>query len=342
MYTDSIIGLFGRQTRRRRAIRLVPMAAMVVLSVLVVSCGRRRGDAAPPRASFSWPAMGTVAEFEAAGDPAMASRMRNVVADALAEVEGELSAFVTNSVVSRLNHGETVEVPETGHAATVIRFALETAEASGGAFDLTVGPLMRAWGFRGGGVALPPLGVLSNALASVGWWRVRLDPAGQGRVRISARGAEIDLGGIAKGYAVDLAVDRLAEAGRTDFLVNLGGNIRVCGSPGPGRADWNIAVRDPSGRRPPSPLPRRLRSGEAVATSGSYERFVEINGKRFSHIIDPRTGIPVDNGLASVSVIAPSAMMADAYSTTLFVLGEKAGLAFLAARPGCTAAFIRQ
>ncbi len=343
---DTIAAERQRHPWRRLAVRVALLAAIVAFSFWADTREKRamarRGGASSPRASFAWPAMGTVAEFEAAGDPAMAARMRNVVADAFAEVEEELSVFLTNSVVSRLNRGEAVEVPESGHAATVIGFALETAEASGGAFDPTVGPLMRVWGLRGGGGALPPLNVISNTLASVGWWRVRLVPVGEGRVRISTRGAEIDLGGIAKGYAVDLAVHRLAEAGRTDFLVNLGGNIRVHGAPATGRADWNIAVRDPSGRRPPSPLPRHLRSGEAVATSGSYERFVEINGKRFSHIIDPRIGTPVDNGLASVSVIAPSAMMADAYSTTLFVLGGKAGAAFLATRPGCTAAFIKR
>ena len=159
---------------------------------------------------------------------------------------------------------------------------------------------------------------------------------------VSAGGAELDFGAIAKGYAVDLAYERLVESGFTDFLINLGGNIRVCGSPEPGRKEWNVAVRDPSGRRPPSLLPRPLRSGEAVATSGSYERFIEIDGRRFSHIIDPRTGHPVDNGLGSVSVIAPSAMMADAYSTTLFVLGREQGAAFLAKRPQCTVLFISQ
>ena len=299
------------------------------------------GTASKPRACFAWPAMGTVAEFEAAGDPALAARMRNVVADAIAEVEDELSAFKSGSVVDFLNRGN-VDISESSHAATVLRYALEVAKSSGGAFDPTVGPLMRAWGFRGGVPAVPSDAVLSNALAGVGWRRVRVGPSAAGRLRISAGGAEIDLGAIAKGYAVDLAYERLVEAHRTDFLINLGGNIRVSGSPGPGRKEWNIAVRDPSGRRPPTPLPRPLRDGEAVATSGSYERFVEIDGRRYSHIIDPRTGLPVDNGLGSVSVIAPTAMEADACSTALFVLGRKAGAAFLAARPGCTAVFIEQ
>ena len=138
MYTDPSTKFPGRQTWRRRAMRLAPMAAIAVLTFCAVSCGKRgrEGGAAPtPRAGFSWPAMGTVAEFEAAGDPAMAARMRNVVADAFTEVEEELSLFLTNSVVSRLNHGETVEVPENGHAATVIGFALETASVDSSVFN---------------------------------------------------------------------------------------------------------------------------------------------------------------------------------------------------------------
>ncbi len=339
---DTIAAQRQRRPWRRLALRVALLAAIAAFSfwadVREKRDGAGRGEASS-RASFAWPAMGTVAEFEAAGDSAAAGRMRNVVADAIAEVEDELSAFITNSVVFHMNRGETVEVPDHGHSATVIRFALEMAEASGGAFDPTVGRLMRLWGFRGVSATLT-LGMVSNAVASAGWWHVSVRPAGKGRVAIDAGGAEIDLGAIAKGYAVDLAFERLAEANCTDFLINLGGNIRVSGSPEAGRSEWNIAVRDPSGSRPPAPLPRPLRDGEAVATSGSYERFVEINGRRYSHIIDPRTGLPVDNGLGSVSVIAPTAMEADALSTTLFVLGREAGSTFISARPGCTAVFI--
>ncbi len=293
--------------------------------------------------SFSWPVMGTVAELNirGAGEKA-AEEARALAGDAFRLVETNLSVFVADSLVARLNRGENVRVAADGPFATVARFALETAEASGGAFDPTVNPLMRVWGFRGGIPAVPSPAALSNALATVGWRRLILSPTSNGDLLTSSGGAEVDFGAIAKGYAVDCAYDALVANGFTDFLINLGGNIRVCGSPAPDRADWNIAVRDPSGRKPPSPLPRPLRSGEAVATSGSYERFVEIDGRRYSHIIDPRTGLPVDNGLGSVSVIAPTAMEADACSTALFVLGLKAGAAFLAARPGCTAAFIEQ
>lgn len=292
--------------------------------------------------SFSWPAMGTVAEFSMRADGITAERAQKLAATAFTLVETNLSVFAADSAVSRLNKGETISMASDAPFVKVVRFALETAEASGGAFDPTVNPLMRAWGFRGGTPSIPSETALSNALASVGWRRISLVDGKPGEIVVSAGGAELDFGAIAKGYAVDLAYERLVESGFMDFLINLGGNIRVCGSPEPGRKEWNVAVRDPSGRRPPSPLPRPLRSGEAVATSGSYERFVEIDGRRFSHIIDPRTGMPVDNGLGSVSVIAPSAMMADAYSTALFVLGREAGSAFTARQPQCTAIFITQ
>jgi thiamine biosynthesis lipoprotein len=284
--------------------------------------------------------MGTVAEFSTRADGATAERAQKLVARAFRLVETNLSVFVADSAVSRLNRGEIISMASDAPFVKVVRFALETAEASGGAFDPTVNPLMRAWGFRGGAPSVPLETVLSNALATVGWRRISISNGTTGEIVVSAGGAELDFGAIAKGYAVDFAYERLVENGFTDFLINLGGNIRVCGSPEPGRKEWNVAVRDPSGRRPPSPLPRPLRSGEAVATSGSYERFVEIDGRRYSHIIDPRTGHPVDNGLGSVSVIAPTAMEADAYSTTLFVLGREAGAAFLATRSGCTAVFI--
>ena len=291
--------------------------------------------------SFSWPAMGTVAEFSMRADGVTAERAQKLAAKAFHEVNTNLSVFVQDSDVSRLNRGETVRVGTLSHLVEVLLFALETSEASGGAFDPTVNPLMRLWGFRGGRPSIPSETAISNVMATVGWRRIILTLVeNDSVVLVSAGGAELDFGAIAKGYAVDLAYERLVESGFTDFLINLGGNIRVCGSPEPGRKEWNVAVRDPSGRRPPSPLPRPLRSGEAVATSGSYERFVEIDSRRFSHIIDPRTGHPVDNGLGSVSVIAPSAMMADAYSTTLFVLGREAGSAFIAHRPNCTAVFI--
>jgi thiamine biosynthesis lipoprotein len=198
------------------------------------------------------------------------------------------------------------------------------ARDTDGAFDPTVNPLMRLWGFRGGETRTAPPGddEIAAALERVGWSHVALVKTlvGGMSVFMGRSGMEIDLGGIAKGAAVDFAFDRLRAAGYRDFMVNLGGNIRVSGRPEPGRDEWRVAIRDPANPDATVGDPVILQDGEAVATSGSYERFVEIGGVRYSHIIDPRTGRPAGRA-GSVSVVAPTAAEADAYSTASFVQG---------------------
>jgi thiamine biosynthesis lipoprotein len=148
---------------------------------------------------------------------------------------------------------------------------------------------------------------------------------------------QLDLGAIAKGYAVDQAWNRLKAAGLTNVLIDLGGNLRSIGEAAPGRGGWRVGVRNPFD----DSLVARflLRDGEAVATSGNYERFVEIEGVRYAHIMDPRTGAPV-TGMAGTTVAAPSAMLADALSTTLFILGPQRGAELLRKHPGCEALWI--
>ena len=234
---------------------IIFVLAAAVLGGLVVAVLPHLGLGRPPVAqqSFSWPVMGTVAEFTMRADGITAERAQKAVATAFHIVETNLSVFIADSAVSRLNRGESIRMASDAPFAKVVRFAMETAKNSDGAFDPTVNPLMRAWGFRGGTPSVPSGTTLSNTLASVGWRRISISNENIGEIVVSAGGAELDFGAIAKGYAVDLAYERLVASGFTDFLINLGGNIRVCGSPEPGRKEWNVAVRDPSGHRPPSP-----------------------------------------------------------------------------------------
>lgn len=285
----------------------------------------------PARQTTNWIAMGTVAAFTSAGGADHAA-WAETVRGAFEDVERRLSLFRADSDLSRLNASGFIDLPAAVaegecDVAGVVAYALAVARDTDGAFDPTVNPLMRLWGFRKGvAVVEPPSDEsMRKALAMVGWRHVALATNDDGRVtlRLDARGVELDLGGIAKGYAVDLACARLAKAGAGDFIVNLGGNIRVCGRPDAARETWRIAVRDPNDPSRTTGDIVELADGEAVATSGSYERFVEIGGRRYSHIIDPRTGRPVARG-GSVSVVAPSAMEADAYSTALFVQGAGA------------------
>ena len=251
-----------------------------------------------------------------------------IVRDAFEEVEAAASVFREDSPIARLNATGSVRLspimPGNFDLAALLQRALDMALATDGAFDPTVNPLMRLWGFRKDGIPVKPPSdeAIAAALEKVGWGNVILSPAPDGATDVSfmRQGMQLDLGGIAKGAAVDYAFDKLRMANFTDFLINLGGNIRVSGRPERDRDEWRVAIRDPANPSRTTGQIAILHSGEAVATSGSYERYVEIDGRRFSHIVNPRTGHPVARQ-GSVSVVADTAERADACSTAFFVMG---------------------
>lgn len=307
---------------------------LLMFATGVCACSRRQ----PPE-SRQWLCMGTAAAVSApAGQHERLERVRQTVSDVFAAVENDLSIFRAGSVVTAINAaaGTDTMTPINAHAAQVIGLALEAAATSNGAFDPTVGPLMTLWGFRGTPVAHPPTTAAITAVREcVGWRHVQLDTSRSDAptASLSRPGMHLDLGGIAKGYAVDLAYDRLREVDESDFLINLGGNIRACGVPGAGRDGWRVGVRDPYHNNDLLGM-LTLHNGEAVATSGNYERFVVLDGVRYAHIIDPRSGRPII-GVAGVTVVAPTATQADALSTALFVLGPEEGLKLLKQTPDC-------
>lgn len=283
--------------------------------------------------------MGTIATVSV---PAVAAAAlpahRAEVACRFAEIEASLSAFRPESDLGRLNAAAGGEPLAVGsETLAVLAAALRAATASGGAFDPTVGPLMAAWGFRGTNqIDAPPMvAVLAEAHSRVGWTNVLV--LGH-TASLRRAGMRLDLGGIAKGYAVDEAWNRLRAAGVTDFTVNLGGNLRCGGQAAPDRTGWRVGVRNPFDTSQVLGV-LILQDGEAVATSGNYERFVTLAGRRYAHIIDPRSGRPVE-GLAGVTVLATTALDADALSTALFVLGPQAGRQLLRNYPGCEAVWI--
>jgi thiamine biosynthesis lipoprotein len=238
-----------------------------------------------------------------------------------ARVDSLMSNWTSTSEVARLNRVASREAavvhPEV---AVVLDSALAMWRRSDGAFDITVEPLVRLWGFLGGTRRVPSDAEIEATLPKVGAERVRFDAATR-TLRFDRADMKIDLGGIAKGYAVDVAAETLAAQGIADGLVNISGNMRALGSPA-GASSWRIGIRDPRDRMPyfaRIQLPR----DRGVSTSGQYEQFLADNGKTYGHIIDPRTGRPSD-GLISVTVIAPTALDADTWDTPLFVLGRAA------------------
>lgn len=252
----------------------------------------------------------------------------------LHRIESVMSTWRPASEISRMNaNADGTMRTVSRELFTVVDSAFYYAAVTGGAFDITARPLVRLWGFQGGEARLPSETEIDSALELVGYEHVALDASIPGMALPA--GMELDLAGIAKGYAVDRCVAMLVARGVTSALVNLGGNIYALGAP-PGKRGWSIGIRDPWGER--STVGALILKDEAVATSGNYENFVEIDGVRYGHIIDPSTGHTVDHAL-SVTVTASTALASDALATGLFVLGGERGSELVRRLAGVKALF---
>ncbi len=260
-----------------------------------------------------------------------------VLRDAMAECERWerlLSATAEGSDVWRINHagGAATEVaPET---AEILRCAAEISALSDGAFDITVAPLSALWDFKAEHPVLPEADALRGAAERVDWRRVAVS----GRSVTLPEGMRIDLGGIAKGYIADAVKRYLAERGVESGILSFGGNIVTLGAK-PDGSPWKVGIQDidrPAG----TPMLVAETRGVSVVTSGTYERGFDLDGVRYHHLLDPGTGWPVQNGLASVTVFAESSMRADALATAAFVLGAEKGAELIGKLPGTEAVFI--
>lgn len=245
----------------------------------------------------------------------------------LAGVNASMSNWDGHSEVSRFNASPVGEwMTLSPSLAEVVGTALELSGMSDGAFDVTVGALVDAWGFGPAPARdFPDDEEIGTALARTGYRHLELVDS---RLR-KTEDVRIDLSAIAKGYGVDAMAAAVADQGCTDYLVEIGGEVRVQGHSPRGRP-WRLGIEAPDG----SGSAHRIvtMSEGAIATSGDYRNFFERDGKRYSHTIDPRLGTPVEHVLASATVVHASAMWADGYATLIAVLGPEAGLAFAEAR----------
>jgi len=286
--------------------------------------------------------MGTVAAVQCVNHAA-APQARDLAQAAFDDLDRELSSWKNDNTLAAVNRtaGSDQPISISQDFAIVLRAALDICKESDGAFNPLIGPVMHAWGFNGAAPrpSQPNEAELKAATALADWHGVTLsDQSGSATVHLSTSGMQLDLGAIAKGYAVDVAWTRLRDAGHTNLLIDLGGNLRAIGEAAPGRNGWRTGVRNPFVKDALIGM-FLMHDGEAVATSGNYERFVEIENVRYAHIMDSRTGRPVI-GMAGTTIIAPDAMTADALSTTLFILGPQKGADLLRKHPGCEALWI--
>ncbi len=306
-------------------------AALIILAAVLPGCSfLRRTPTAKPRerVEFMMDTMVRITWFDTADDGAVDQAFAAIEA-----VEAKMSAHLEDSEVAKINAMAGVApVRVSSDTLATIQIGLDVGKLSGGAFDITIKPLVDLWGIGKKETYVPSDDEIARARALVDYRKVRVDAA-RSEVMLENPGMGIDLGGVAKGYAVDAAAQVLRECGVKHALINAGGDVYVIGDK-PGGVPWRIGVQHP--RKSEEFIAVAELTDTAAVSSGDYQRYVEFGGQRFHHIIDPRLGRP-SAGLVSTTVLHPSAAWADALSTAVFVLGPEHGMALANAVAGAEA-----
>ena len=245
------------------------------------------------------------------------------------------SSYNEESEISKINSagGAPVEVsPET---AALIKKGIYYSELSGGAFDITIGPVSRLWDFKSGEHIIPDAGAIAEALSHVNYENIMVS---DNVVTLTDPAAAIDLGALAKGYVADRIRDYLEKQGVKRAFINLGGNILAMGTK-PDGSDYNVGIQAPF-KDTGEPITSVKVADKSVVTSGTYQRYFEADGKLYHHILDPRTGYPCENTLTSVTISTNSSLTADAFSTTCFLLGYDESMKMISQMENVDAIFI--
>lgn len=317
------------------------MRSIILIALLCLGASGCGQSSSPTQHEFGGSTMGTTysVKIVAPMDEAARDRLSQLFRQTLDDIEGQTSTYIPDSELSLFNSNTSTDwVNVSAGLCSLIAAAQDLSRETHGAFDITVGPLVNLWGFGPAASRdAPPADAEIEALsAQVGFTRLQADCAVPA-LRKSHPGLYVDLSAWAKGYAADELAARLLASGIDNFLVEVGGELRVQGHNATGK-HWAVAIEKPTpnGRDVQSILHL---SDTGLATSGDYRNYFEYDGQRYSHTIDPRTGRPVTHQLASVTVIHKSAATADGLATALLVLGPDDGQA-LAAELGIQAIFL--
>ena len=285
-------------------------AALLSAAFLLTGCSGAPAQE-PETATFF--AMDTAMDFTVYGDAALLDEAETLIGS----LEEQVSVTDEHSNIYAIDHTGSGSL--SGNAAELMAQALELCRRTGGALDISVYPIVRAWGFTTGSYQVPDEETIQSLLPLVDYTQIQYDAA-TGVVTLP-EGMEIDLGSVAKGYAGQLAAQMLREHGVQSALLNLGGNVQTVGAK-PDGSPWQIGIKDPKGEDAMMVLSI---ADQAVVTSGGYERYFEQDGQTYWHIMDPFTGHPADSGLISVTIVGDEGVVCDGLSTALFVMGlEKA------------------
>ncbi len=284
-----------------------------------------------PLRKLSFPALGTNCEvqYAAPGGDQQAAVFERAVVAWVGAFEARYSRFRPDSLLSKINAAAGRDwVAVDAEMETMFKLCDTLHFMTQGVLDPTTLPLIRLWNYQAETPRLPTDPEIAAARALIGWKKVQRSP---GRVFLPEPGMALDFGGFGKEYAVDIAAQIAADHGIVNSLVDFGHDLRATGTP-PGRPAWHIGLEDP--QRPGETAGSVAVSNKGVASSGDYIRRFVVGGKRFGHIIDPRTGRPVAHGALQATVVTASCLQAGALSTTAFVLGVPQGIEYIQSFPG--------
>ena len=286
------------------------ISAMLSALLFLTGCS---AESSPEPVQGTFFAMDTMMDFTIYGESGLIDQSESLIAS----LESLVSVTDTGSELYAIN--QTGSGTLTGKASSLMEQALEICRRTDGALDLSIYPIVRAWGFTTGSYQVPDEAEIQALLPLVDYRKIQYDAA-DGDVTLP-EGMEIDLGSVAKGYAGQLVAQMLREHGVQSALLNLGGNVQTVGAK-PDGSPWQIGIKDPQGEDAMMVLSVE---DQAVVTSGGYERYFEQDGQTYWHIMDPSTGHPADSGLISVTIVGNEGVVCDGLSTALFVMGlEKA------------------
>ncbi len=308
---------------------LEKVCKLVITLVLLSSCASK-----PVLVKFEGETQGTYYAVTYYADRGQDYQLQ--IDSLLHRFDSSASLWKPNSILSRINSNDSVRVDKT--LENLFNKSMKVSEESNGAFDITVGPLVSAWGFGFNDRMKVDQHIVDSLLPLVNYHNLKIS---EGRIVKSDPRIRMDFNAIAQGYAVDLVAGLLESKGISSYLIDIGGEVLGKGTK-PDNSEWNVGIELPA---PDSLAERQVKAivllkDKALSTSGNYRKYYEENGVRYSHTIDPATGYPVKHSLLSVSVLAPDCMTADAYATVMMVKGLDHSRMFLDEHPGIEAYFI--
>jgi len=309
----------------------IRLMLVVLLTISVTACFPSN-NSAKKEIHLQGATMGTIYNIKVVATPEQvtALKLQTKIDVALKQVNQEMSTYIPDSEISRFNKlMSTKPIDISTGFARVLRESIRLGELSGGKLDITVGPLVNLWGFGPEQQAetIPSDEILTETRARIGLKNLHLNG---NKLSKDIPSLYVDLSTTAKGYGVDVVAELIEANGIVNYLVEIGGEMRLKGFKHTGEL-WAVAIEKPivDGTGEQRAVHQVIiPKDNAVATSGDYRNYFEADGQRFSHIIDPETGKPINHNLVSVTVIAPSSMTADGLSTTLMVMGVEQGMKF--------------